>query len=72
MYQKTEIKIASSASGLPWRASPFLPIESMAARQYSFILILATANEQQLRIVLSMDWDRVAAFQSNSLANKRH
>ena len=48
MYQETEIKIASSASGLPWRASPFLPIESMAARQYSFLMILATAYEQQL------------------------
>lgn len=50
MVQKTEIKIASSATGLPWRASPFLPIESMAARQYSFLLILATAYEQQLPI----------------------
>ena len=50
MYQQTEIKIASSEFGLPWRASPFLPIESMAARQYSFLLILATAYEQQLPI----------------------
>ena len=50
MHQKTEIKIASSASGLPWRASPFLPIESMSARQYSFLSILATAYEQQLPI----------------------
>ena len=48
MYPKAEIKIASSESGLPWRASPFLPIESMAARQYSFLLILATAYEHQL------------------------
>jgi type II secretory pathway component PulF len=48
-YQKP-YTIASSPFGLPWRASPFLPIESMAARQHSFLMIFATAWEQQLPI----------------------
>ena len=50
MNQQTAKKIVSSRFGLPWRASPFLPIESMTARQYSFLLLLATAHEQQLPI----------------------
>ena len=33
-----------------WRLSPFLPIEPMSARQYSFLQILATGQEQQLPI----------------------
>ena len=48
--QQTATRIVSSPFGLPWRASPFLPIESMAARQHSFLVILATAYEQQLPI----------------------
>ena len=50
MVPKTQYTIATSTFGLPWRASPFLPIESMAARQYSFLRILATAHAQQLPI----------------------
>ena len=50
MVYELKNTIASSPIGLSWRASPFLPIESMAARQYSFLLILATAHEQQLPI----------------------
>ncbi len=50
MVQQTQYTITNSPFGLLWRASPFLPIESMAARQYSFLRILATAHAQQLPI----------------------
>ncbi len=50
MVRQTQYTIATSPFGLPWRASPFLPIESMAARQYSFLRILATAHAQELPI----------------------
>ena len=50
MVYQSQSTIASAPFGLSWRASPFLPIESMAARQYSFLTILATAHEQKLLI----------------------
>lgn len=34
--------------GIEWRTSPLLPVESMAARQYSLLEILAAAQAEQL------------------------
>lgn len=36
--------------GIEWRTSPFLPIESLSARQYSLLQLLATAHAQQLQL----------------------
>ena len=63
MSQQIAKRIVTSPFGLPWRASPFLPIESMTARQYSFLLMLATAYEHRLPVA-----PLVAAF---SLEHRR-
>ena len=51
MYEQAQQKYASSPYGVEWKTSPFLPIESMASRQYSLLVLLAIAHEQQIDVI---------------------